>query len=229
VKAGAPATEYLDYEVTDGGSPVEITLPSEPGEYEMRYVLGRPQRVLASVPVTAAATVASITVPPTAAAGTEIDVAWTGPSYPGDWITIVKPDDAVSFYNAYFDAKPGNHTLTVPTEGGAYEVRYVQGGQKVIARAPITVTPAVATITAPASVAAGAQFEIDWSGPNLRGDWLTIVKADRPPNEYGSYVDAPNGGPGKLTAPPAAGAYELRYSLGGKTIIARRPITVSAP
>ena len=229
VKTGALPTDYLDYKVTDGGSPVEITLPVEPGQYEMRYVLARPPRVLASVPLTTVATAASVTVPPTAAAGTEVEVTWTGPSQHGDWITIVKPDDPVTSYNAYFDAKPENRKLTVPTEAGAYEVRYVQGGQKVIARTPITVTPVVAAITAPDSVAAGAQFEIGWTGPNLRGDWLTIVKADRPPNEYGSYVDAPNGSPGKLIAPPAAGSYELRYVLGGKTVIGRKSITVATP
>jgi Ca-activated chloride channel family protein len=229
VKTGAPVTDYLDYQGTDHGNPLEITLPAEPGQYEMRYVLGRPQRVLASVPLAAGATTASITVPPSAAAGTDIEVTWTGPGYPGDWITIVKPDAAVTSYNAYFDAKPENHTLMVPTEGGAYEVRYVQGGKKVIGRAPIAVTPGVAAITAPDSVAAGAQFEIGWTGPNLHGDWLTIIKADRPPTEYGSYVDAPNGSPGKLTAPATPGPYELRYLLRGKTIIARQPITVTKP
>jgi Ca-activated chloride channel family protein len=229
VKTGALPTDYLDYKVTDALSPVEITLPVEPGEYEIRYVLARPTRVLASVPVTTVATAASITVPATAPAGTEIEVAWTGPGYHGDWVTIVAPGDPVTRYNSYFDAKPENRKLTVPTEAGAYEVRYVQGGQKVLARAPITVTPVVATITAPDSVAAAAQFEIAWTGPNLRGDWLTIVKADRPPNEYGSYVDAPNGGPGKLTAPATPGSYELRYVLGGKAIIGRKPISVTAP
>lgn len=229
VKTGALPSEYLDYEDTKHGSPVEITLPVEPSTYEMRYVLARPTRVLASVPVTTVATAASLTIPPAAPVGTEIDVAWTGPSQAGDWVTVVKPDAPVAAYGSYFDAKPGNRTLTMPTEAGAYEVRYVQGGKKVIARASITATPLAAEITAPDTAAAGAQFEIGWTGPNLHGDWLTIVKPDRLVNEYGSYVDVPNGSPATLTAPPASGSYELRYVLGGKAIIGRRPITVTGP
>jgi Ca-activated chloride channel family protein len=316
VKTGASVAEYLDYAETKSGNPLEITLPVEPGAYEMRYVLGRPQRVLASAPIAAAATSASLAAPASAGAGASIAVSWNGPAQSGDWVTVVKPDAAPQAYNSYFDVKPGDkpgdgrltmplepgdyqlryvqggkkviattpikvvavvasvtgpttaiaggdatlsfagpagagdwvtvvkpdaqasayndyfdatsskRTLVMPTEPGAFEFRYVQGGQKIIARSPVTLTAPSATITAPASVAPGAAFDISWTGPNFRGDWLTIVTSDQPAQQYGSYVDVSPAGKGKLTAPAAAGTYELRYVLRGKAVIARKPIVV---
>ena len=227
VRQGAAAHEYLDYEMTARGNPLDIVVPVEPGAYEMRYVLGRPQRVLASEPLNVAAVEAALTVPTTAIAGSTIDVAWTGPGNPGDWITVVEPDDAAAAYNGYFDAKPDNRALTLPVEPGDYEVRYVQGGQKVIARAPIAVTPATAEIRAPQSVAAGGELETGWTGPSNRGDWLTIVRPEQGETEYGSYADADRGNPAKLRAPVDEGGYELRYVLQGRKIIARRAIAVT--
>jgi Ca-activated chloride channel family protein len=121
------------------------------------------------------------------------------------------------------------HVLELPVEPGAYEFRYVQGGTKVLARAPITVTAAAAEIAAPERVTAGASFDISWQGPNNRSDWLTIVAVGAAATAYGSYHDADRGSPAKLVAPAAAGAYELRYVLKGKKVIAARPIEVTGP
>src|SRR5262249_20916137 len=92
VQAGAARTGYLDYRNTENGNPLEITLPPEPGKYEMRYVLGEPQRVLASTPIEASVVTATLFAPADAVVGSDIDVEWTGPNGSGDWITIVKPD-----------------------------------------------------------------------------------------------------------------------------------------
>jgi Ca-activated chloride channel family protein len=230
VRNGAGVTEYLHYQDTSSGNPVDITMPAEPGDYEMRYVLGAPQRVLAAVPIKLVETKASITGPATAVAGSLISIAWTGPGNPGDWITIVKPDVPVSTYNDYFDAKTGSsNRLNMPVEPGDYEFRYVLAGTSIIARTPIKILAPTATLQGPAKVAAGASFQVSWTGPNNPSDWVTIVASNRPDNEYGSYVDAPNPSPATLQAPAAPGSYELRYSLNGKKIIARKPIQVTAP
>jgi Ca-activated chloride channel homolog len=226
VKAGATPGEYLDYEDTRVGNPVRIEMPVEPGDYEIRYVLGRPQRVLAAVPLKATAVEATVTAPATGVEGAAITIAWTGPNNRGDWLTVVKPDAAPAVYNDYVDADRDDRALDLPVEPGGYELRYVQGGSKVIARAPIVVTAASATLEAPATVAPGGSFEISWSGPNNRGDWLTIIAPTAAPSAYGSYADADRGSPKTLQAPAAAGDYELRYVLKGKKIIARRPIAV---
>jgi Ca-activated chloride channel family protein len=315
VNAGAGISAYLSYQDTGRGNPAMLTLPAEPGDYEIRYVLGRPQRVLAAVPFKASDVTAELVVPPTGLAGSTIELAWTGPNYasdwitvvtadapetsyndyinansgdrdlklpvePGDyeiryvqngrkilarasivvtttaaeitaaasgtagasfkigwtgpndrsdWITVVTPDAPQTSYNDYIDASSGDRELELPVEPGDYEIRYVQNGRKILARAPIVVAPATAEITAPASVAAGASFKISWTGPNNRGDWLTIVAPDAAATSYASYVDADRGNPATLQAPPAAGTYELRYVLKNKKVIATRPIVVTGP
>jgi Ca-activated chloride channel family protein len=226
VKAGATVTEYLDYKETGSGNPVQITMPPEPGNYEMRYVLGQPQRVLASVPLKVVATRASVSGPPTAQAGSRIAITWTGPANPGDWITIVKPDVPYSAYGDYFDARPANNQLNVPLEPGDYELRYVLAGKRIIARAPIKVLPVTVTLQGPDSVAAGSSFEVGWNGPGNQSDWITIIAPDQPDTAYASYADALRGNPATLTASETPGDYELRYVLNGKQVLARIPIRV---
>ena len=74
-------------------------------------------------------------------AGSEPDVAWTGPAYAGDWITVVKPDAPATAYASYVDANEGSPvTLAAANEVGAYEVRYVMNGKRVLARRTIQVS-----------------------------------------------------------------------------------------
>jgi Ca-activated chloride channel family protein len=155
-----------------------------------------------------------------------VTISWNGPNNGGDWLTIVKPDAAPAVYNDYVDADRDDRSLELPTEPGDYELRYVQAGTKVIARAPIVITAASATIEAPTSVAPNGSFEVAWTGPNNRGDWLTIIAPAAAAAAFGSYADADRGSPKTLQAPAAPGDYELRYVLKGRKIIARRPITV---
>ncbi|MGB7931297.1 MAG: VWA domain-containing protein [Gammaproteobacteria bacterium] len=228
VKAGATVTEYLDYKETGSGNPVQITLPADPGDYEMRYVLGQPQRVLASVPLRVVATRASVSGPPTAQAGSRIAITWTGPANPGDWITIVRPEVPYSAYNDYFDARPANNQLNVPLEPGDYELRYVLAGKSIIARAPIKVLPVEVTLQGPDSVPAGSSFEVGWNGPGNQSDWVTIIAPDQPDTAYASYADVPRANPATLTAPETPGSYELRYVLNGRKVIGRKAIEVTA-
>jgi Ca-activated chloride channel family protein len=229
VKSGAEAYEYLSYQDTARGNPASLTLPIEPGDYEVRYLLNRPRRVLASAPNKVLDVAAAITAPATGVAGSNVEIAWTAPNNAGDWVTVVTLDADTRAYNDYIDANRDDRVLELPVEPGAYEFRYVQGGTKVLARAPITVTAAAAEIAAPERVTAGASFDISWQGPNNRSDWLTIVAVGAAATAYGSYHDADRGSPAKLVAPAAAGAYELRYVLKGKKVIAARPIEVTGP
>ena len=59
----------------------------------------------------------------------------------GDWITVTTPDAPESKYNDYAYTKQGSPaTIRMPLEPGEYELRFVQGNKKVIARQAITVT-----------------------------------------------------------------------------------------
>jgi Ca-activated chloride channel family protein len=208
---------------------VSVQAPIEPGDYEARYVLGAPQRVLARVPLEAVAVEATLEASATVGAGTPFAVSWSGPNAANDWITIIGADAAAQDYGSYVDAnQPSPANLDAPVAPGAYELRYVAAGRKILARRAIEVSAVSASIEGPASVAAGAPFEIRWQGPDSSGDWLTIIGPDAAASAYGSYVDANQGSPSTLNAPIAPGNYELRYVQKGTTVLARRPIEVSA-
>lgn len=84
-----------------------------------------------------------------------------------------------------------------------------------------------ATLSGPGSAAAGAAFSAAWTGPDNRGDYITIVRADSPAGAHGSYKETKDGPSVDLTAPMEPGAYELRYVTGrSRTILARAPIEV---
>jgi hypothetical protein len=59
------------------------------------------------------------------------------------------------------------------------ELRYMMADTpyRTLARTRVQVTSTAATVTAPASVAAGATFAVRWQGPNNPRDFITIVPA----------------------------------------------------
>jgi Ca-activated chloride channel family protein len=92
----------------------------------------------------------------------------------------------------------------------------------------VNVTEVSATLEAPATVAAGAPFDVTWTGPGYPGDWITIVKPDAPATAYASYVEASKGSPVSLQAGTESGAFEIRYVMNGKRVLARRAVQVGA-
>ncbi|HEV7716355.1 MAG TPA: VWA domain-containing protein, partial [Steroidobacteraceae bacterium] len=122
--------------------------------------------------------------------------------------------DASQRYITYVYTRTGKSpaTLVAPDKPGAYELRYFLGnGEKVIATRAITVGSVSASVSAPAQVAAGATFPIQWKGPNTPRDFITLVKAGTPEKQYDAYAYTSKGSPLELRAPDQAGDYEVRY------------------
>lgn len=228
-KKGSNAGGYITYQYAKNGNPAKIRLPVEPGDYEVRYMLGRPIRTLASAEHTAIAATASLTAPDTAIAGTSVDVEFTGPpSGSGDYITVTKPDDADNKYMSYHYTKNGSPgDIKMPLEPGNYEIRFIQGNNKVLARRPITVTAALATVSAPETAAIGETVKVEFTGPEQNGDYITVTAADAAANKYGDYAYTKNGTPADVRMPLEGGEYEIRFVQGSKKVIARQTITVN--
>ncbi len=230
-KKGDDAGKYSTYAYAHRGNPAELRLPVEPGEYEARYMLGRPIRVLATAAIIATEAAATLTAPDTAVAGQEVSVEFTGPpAGSGDWITIVKTDAADKTYTDYHYSKNGSPgELRMPLEAGEYELRFVQGNSKVLARRPITVTAAMATISGPETAIAGEEVQVDFTGPEAAsGDWITVTAPEAPEKKYNDYHYSRNGSPATVRMPLEAGEYELRFVQGNSKVIARQTITVLA-
>ncbi|MFO0831651.1 MAG: hypothetical protein U0637_07385 [Phycisphaerales bacterium] len=231
VPAGAPAAANGDYQQTQLGATVPLTAPTEPGPHEVRYVTARSHTILgrASVEVTPAQ--ATLTAPALAPFGAPFSVTWTGPDNTGDYITIVPKGTQDGTYGNYALTQQGSPlTLTAPAEAGPAELRYITGqGAKILARRPISISAPEVTITAPSTATAGSTAEVTWTGPDNKGDFITVVEKDKPDGQYGNYTNTASGSPLKLLLPIMAGDAELRYMTGqGAKVLARRPIAIKA-
>ena len=158
----------------------------------------------------------TLSAPSSAAVGAKVVVAWQGAADARDFITIVPAGAPEGRYGGYEYARQSPVTLTAPQEAGSYEVRYLGAASPypTLARAPITIVDATATLTAPASVPAGEEFTIQWTGPNNDREFIGLVKADAAEGTYsGPYKYTREGSPLTLRAPDEPGDYELRYMM----------------
>ncbi|MGV8942254.1 MAG: vWA domain-containing protein, partial [Lysobacter sp.] len=229
-KADAADSKYENYTRTQKGNPLQLRLPAQAGDYEVRYFNNKTSKVLARQPITATAIKASLSIPATAAAGSPLKVTWTGPDYASDYISVAKPDAADSRYENYTRTAKGNPlALVLPVEAGTYEVRYVQEqGHKVLARETITTTPVKASLDIPATAAAGSPLKVTWTGPDYASDYITVAKPDAADSRYENYTRTAKGKPLTLVLPVEAGTYEVRYvQEQGHKVLARETITTT--
>ena len=229
VEQGAPEGTYTKYEYTSQGSPVKLQTPDALGGYEVRYLVGQSKRTLASAPVTLVAVSATLEAPAEVPAGSQIEVHWTGPDNKGDYVTIVEQGAPEGTYTKYEYTSQGSPVkLQTPDALGGYEVRYLVGQSKrTLASAPVTLVAVSATLEAPAEVPAGSQIEVHWTGPDNKGDYVTIVEQGAPEGTYTKYEYTSQGSPVKLQTPDALGGYEVRYLVGqSKRTLASYPVTL---
>jgi Ca-activated chloride channel family protein len=230
VPLNAEEGKYLKYQYTRKGSPVKVQMPDEPGQYELRYVSGQSRATLVSAPITVTAVTASLVAPPSATAGAEIAITWSGPDNKNDYIAVVPPDAEEGKHLKYQYTRKGSPAkLQMPDEAGQYELRYVLGqSQATLTTLPITVTEVSATLEAPPSVLIDTPFQIEWTGPDNNNDYIAIALDGSPDNKQVSYTYTRKGSPAKLKAPKEAGQYELRYFMGqSRRVLARVPIVVN--
>ncbi len=211
-------------------SPLTIRAPEQPGEYLIRYHLGRTYRVIGQTGLTVGSVSASLEAPAQVQAGGKISVAWSGPNGQGDYVSIDPPDAPDRAYLQYAYTRSGSPAvIQVPEEPGSYAIRYHQGQKRtVIATIDLEVLANAATVAGPLSVSGGSEFEVTWTGPDNSGDYITIVPAGAANRDYLSYHYTKNGTPGTLDAPLEPGKYELRYMTGRtRGTLSRSPIDVT--
>ncbi len=229
VSADAAEGTYGDYQYARK-SPVKLLAPADAGDYEIRFLAAdSPYPTLWSQPLQVTEPTASLQAADEVAGGAMLEVHWTGPDNPQDFITIVAAGAEEGDYERgyVYTAKGSPVKLTAPDAPGAYEIRYLMGQSpyRTLARHALQVTGTEASIEAPDSVPAGAAIQFTWQGPDNAQDFITIVPADAPDKDYADYVYTQKGSPAELLAPEEPGAYEIRYLTGQSyTVLARARI-----
>ncbi len=227
VASGAKEGSYGTYVYTKKGSPLTLKAPDKDGRYELRYAMGVSYKTVVSRAIQVIATTATLEAPATVSAGSPVQVTWTGPNNPQDYITIVPKGAKEGAYDDYKYTKSGSTlTLTAPDFSGEYEVRYSSGQDSLtLASHALTVTATSANIQSADSIVSGAKLEITWEGPGNPLDYILIAEADANDKAYESFVYTKSGNPLTLTVPELPGDYEVRYATGkSDRILARKRI-----
>ena len=216
---------------TKSGNPAKLVAPGEPGKYELRYVYDHTSKIIGRSLINVTSVKASVRAPSSADAATSIDVSWKGPGYPGDFVSIARPDQHPGAYVKMAWPADGNPlAVIVPSEPGTYEIRYILGeGEKLLAKASLTVKGVTANIQAPKSAPKDTTLSVKWQGPGHESDYITIARLDQHSGSYVNMAWVADGNPAKLQAPSEPGTYEVRYILGeGDKLLAKTPITINA-
>jgi len=215
---------------TAAGSPAKVTVPAEVGAGEIRYMSGQNDQVLARRPINIVAAEVTLNAPAEAVAGSVVQVAWTGPNNRNDYLTIVGKAVADGEHGeTAWTAQGSPAKVTAPAEPGPGEIRYMRGSDdKVLARRPITIVAAKITLKAPAKSPLGEPVRIEWTGPNNRNDFLTIVPKDAPDGTSVNSGWTSSGSPMQVSPPDTAGPCEIRYVSGqNDKVLARIPIDIT--
>ena len=229
----------LNYERVEKEKPVTLQMPGKEGDYEVRYLTGNDMTKLAAAPIRLTPAKGAIEAPVSAVLGETVTIKVDGTfNAEQDYVTIVPVDADDSQYQEFiYTDGSAPVILRTLTEAGAFEVRIVReaGDQnKVLFRKPITITPATATLSAPAAIAAGTTLNVAATGPVCReGDddvYITITRSDEGAGSYsGGYEYVTTSGDTiAITVPEEPGSYELRYVAVGHRpmILARQPLTI---
>ncbi len=196
------------------GGALKLDMPAVAGDYELRLLgASSPYPTLVKRAIKLESVSATLDFPAQVAAGASFQVKWTGPQNARDFIGI---GDANQKYGPYHYVREGSTlTFQAPDAAGTYQVRYFLAVKDtVIAEKPLTIGGVSASVSAPASVGIGANFKVQWSGPNNPRDFITIVKAGAAEKHYDAYAYTSAGNPAELHAPEQAGDYEVRYLTG---------------
>lgn len=226
-----PGTDQLiNYVYTKHGSPAELMLPPDPGDYDIVYRMSQKNRVLARVSVTVTGLQYSVNGPASAPAGSNVQIDWVGPDYKSDIIAVAETGAVDRKYLTYTYTRQGSPLdLTLPLAPGRYEIRYILGQDSVVqAVTEIEVTKITASLTAPQTSAAGSTIQIDWLGPDYRGDIIVVSRPDDEDRGYLNYSYTKGGTPLDLTLPAMPGDYVVKYLAGAeRKVLAVSDITVT--
>ena len=220
----------VKYTYTKRGNPVTLQAPSDPGTYELRYILGRGSKLLAKTTIEIKAVTAQVQGPASADMASDFQVSWQGPDSKSDYIAIARPDQRPGSQVKYTYTKRGNPvTLQAPSDPGTYELRYILGrGSKLLAKTTIEIKPVFATVRSPTSAKASTTIEVGWEGPDAKSDYIAIARPDQRPGSQVTYTYTSRGNPAKVKTPKEPGTYEVRYILGrGSKLLDKAPIQIT--
>lgn len=205
-----------------------LRVPAKPGEYQIGY---QPEReVTTTVPIEITPVTATLEVPESVGINETFEVPWTGPAYQQDRIRVIRSDGSPLPGGSYVypaNTKNSLAKLKAPVESGDYLVVY-RMQDETLAKRPLQVGGAEASLKLPPTVPAGGDLEVFWTGPDNDQDTIALIpvgSSSRSTAVSYAYTGNSTAGGVRLVAPEKTGHYEAAYFTGGK-ILAREAVEV---
>jgi Ca-activated chloride channel family protein len=226
--ADGPREDYAACIRTTSGGPATLTAPIVPGIYKVRYIssLGK---ILTSATLEVFEVLATLEGPAEIFAGEELEISWTGPNGPQDFLSIADPGAENEAYLEWTPTAEGNPLrLRAPRNTGEFELRYVRATDgEVLARQRFSVITEAVSLQAPPEVEAGSRFVVEWTGTPGGGDFIAIAKESAAAGKHLDWAYTTAGRRLTLAAPNRPGRYEVRYVSGSEIeILARQSLEV---
>ena len=226
--ADGPMEDYAACIPTGSGSPVTLAAPIVPGAYKVRYIssLGK---ILTSSTLEIFEVLATLDGPTEVSSGEELEITWTGPDGPQDYLSIAEPGAENEAYLEWALAGEGTPLrLRAPRRAGDFELRYVRAEDgEVLARRHFAVVAEEVSLQVPPEVEAGSRFVVEWTGTPGDGDFVAIAKEGAAARKHLDWSYTTAGRRLTLGAPFRPGRYEVRYVSGSEVeILTRKPLMV---
>ena len=162
--------------------------------------------------------------------GAEFVVDVTGSGNRWDYLTIAPLGAPPETHGNYaYIREDGPVKLSAELTPGDYEVRLVDHKGRVLSSTPVSLTAMDVTLKAPDEVPAGSEFPVEWTGPDGKGDYITVVAKGSDSRRYKAHAYTNRGTPATIRAQDTPGDYEVRYvAAQDSKVLASIPIQVVA-
>ncbi len=213
-------------------SKANIYLPSEPGDYMLRFYNTRDTKeAIVEYRVTLKPADIEFTAPEVAIAGTEIDITWRAPKDSSAKINLNYPS-VKPFYNSKFSVLTKGKEkgkLLLPSDEGDYVLRWFNAyDRQLVLERPIKILKEKIVITAPEVAKPGEKITISWEAPMRSSAKLVLSGIDDDPKARPMAVIYTQGKTEyALTLPNKEGEYIIRWkNFSDGKIMAEKTISV---
>ena len=216
--AGNDNKRYRFLRLKETNGETEILVPDKMGTYKLQYVSGVDERVLAEQEFRTMRVNATVMGPETAPAGSDIEVKWSGPAGPGDFLGIYgnNGQNKVTLVSRLKVDNQTEVTMLAPDYPGSYRLRYVTGqSQRILAETKFKVTDVEAEVHVLRWVKVNQEFEVKFKGPGNKLDVITLLDYENPQTPTRIFYQGVGRAPVMMVkAPPKPGLYEVQYVMG---------------
>ncbi len=222
------------YLYTRKNSSAYMRMPSEPGDYTLRWYNRNDQTPLAETSIKLTELEITLTAADEAIAGTETEISWNAPKGLDSFINIQLADEKPNYNakNYIYTKKKSSDYLRLPSEAGNYVLRwYNRNHQKPIAERSMKLSAPDIMIIVPENIKADSEIEISWQAPKgLDDSFINIQPEGEKPNYNAKkYIYTKKKQSEYMKMPAVTGEYILRwYNRNTTKPIIEKKITVNS-